>query len=69
MWFRIRVPGGRLVLLLAGIVLGQAVLYGACLCGWKVFLPLDVLAQPFVYLPQTPEFAKLVPNFVAKTTS
>ena len=48
---------GRLVLLLAGIVLGQAVLYGPSLAGRKILLPLDMLAQPNTYLPRNPAFA------------
>ena len=52
----------RLVILLAGIVLGQVVLYGPSLAGRKVLLPLDILAQPGTYLPRTPEVAKIVPQ-------
>ena len=58
-WLRFRTPLGRQTLLIVGILLGQAVLYGESLCGWKIFLPLDVLAQPGVYLPRTPETAKV----------
>jgi len=46
----------------AGIVLGQAVLYGPSLMGQKVLLPLDILAQSGVYIPPTPETAKIVPH-------
>jgi hypothetical protein len=48
-----RLPGFFLVL--AGIVLGQAVLYGPSLIGKKILLPLDILAQSGVYIPQTAE--------------
>jgi len=63
-------PGSRflnfrpLFIIVAGIILGQAILYGPCLIGRKILLPLDVLAQPAVYLPQTPETAKIVPHDV-----
>jgi hypothetical protein len=50
------------MILLAGIVLGQVVLYGPSLAGRKVLLPLDILAQPGTYLPRTPEVAKIVPQ-------
>ena len=49
----------RLVILLAGIVLGQAILYGPSLAGRKILLPLDILAEATVYLPRTPEVAKI----------
>ena len=52
----------RLMILLAGIVLGQVVLYGPSLAGRKVLLPLDILAEPGTYLPRTPEVAKIVPQ-------
>jgi hypothetical protein len=52
----------RLALVLAGIVLTQAILYGPSLLGRRIMLPLDVLAQPGVYLPRTPEIAKIVPH-------
>ena len=52
----------RLLIVLAGIVLGQAVLYGPSLIGTKILLPLDLLAEPGNYLPLTPETAKVVPQ-------
>lgn len=52
----------KLLLVGAGIVLGQAVLYGPSLIGQKILLPLDILAQPGMYIPQTPETAKSVPQ-------
>jgi hypothetical protein len=42
----------KLLIVIAGIVLGQAVLYGPSLIGRKILLPLDLLAQPGNYLPQ-----------------
>jgi hypothetical protein len=45
----------KLVIVLAGIVLGQAVLYGPSLAGRKILLPLDILAQPDYYLPLSSE--------------
>ncbi len=48
-------------ILLAGIILGQVALYGPCLIGKKILLPLDVLASPNIYLPQTPEVAAIQP--------
>jgi hypothetical protein len=41
----------RLGILLSGIVLGQVILYGPSLAGWKILLPLDLLVQPGVYAP------------------
>ena len=52
----------RLAIVTTGIVITQAILYGPSLLGIKVMLPLDLLAQPGVYLPRTPEVAKIVPH-------
>ena len=52
----------RWSLVLAGIVLGQAILFGPSLSGRKILLPLDILAQPGVYLPSTPETAGIAPH-------
>ncbi len=49
-------------IVIAGIVLGQAVLYGPSLIGQKILLPLDILAHPGAYIPPTAETAKLVPH-------
>jgi len=46
---------GKLALLLAGIALGQAVLYGPSLAGRRILLPLDLLTQTNYYLPRNPE--------------
>jgi hypothetical protein len=54
---RLRGRGWRLFLVLAGIVVCQAILYGPSLIGRKILLPLDILAGPGVYLPRTLENA------------
>jgi hypothetical protein len=43
-----------LVIVLSGIILGQFVLFGPSLVGSKLLLPLDLLAAPEYYIPQTP---------------
>ena len=58
-----RWPG--LLLVLAGIVLGQAVLFGPSLVGNKILLPLDILAQAGVYIPQTGATVGLAPHNMA----
>jgi hypothetical protein len=50
------------LIVIAGIVFGQAVLYGPSLIGQKILLPLDLLARPGAYLPQTPDTAGIVPH-------
>ena len=45
---------GQVSLLVVGIFVGQMILYGPSLLGRKVLLPLDILALPQVYIPQTP---------------
>ena len=52
----------RLLLVLGGLVLGQVILHGPSLCGWKVMLPLDLLASPRYYLPDTAEYAGARPD-------
>ena len=44
----------RLVVVLVGIIAGQAILYGPSLIGEKILLPLDILAYPRIYIPSTP---------------
>jgi len=46
----------------AGIVLGQAILYGPSLIGEKILLPLDLLTLPGYYIPSTAETVKIVPH-------
>ena len=55
----------RWLLVVAGIVVGQFLLYGPSLLGRKILLPLDLLAAPGVYLPDTPEFRRIVPHDLA----
>ena len=49
----------RAGVLLAGILLGQVVLYGPSLVGRKILLPLDYLTGAPVYIPRTPETQKV----------
>src|SRR5882724_4263394 len=52
----------RLGIVLAGIIFGQFVLYGPSLAGQKVLLPLDILADPHAYLPQSPRIPAVEPK-------
>jgi hypothetical protein len=52
----------RLLIVLAGIALGQIILYAPSLAGRKILLPLDILADPTYYLPRTPEVEKIEPQ-------
>jgi hypothetical protein len=52
----------RCCLVLAGLVLGQAILIGPSLIGQKILLPLDILARPNIYLPPTPQTVGIVPQ-------
>src|SRR4051794_20374580 len=49
----------RILFLVVGIILGEVILYGPSLVGHKILLPLDILAQQNVYIPRTPEIAKI----------
>jgi hypothetical protein len=51
----------RLCIVVAGIVLGQAILYGPSLIGKKILLPLDLLTLKGFYVPSTLETGKIVP--------
>ena len=53
---------GRWAALAAGIILGQAILFGPSLAGRKILLPLDLLAQPGHLLPRTAETAAITPH-------
>ena len=53
---------GRVTLVVAGIVAAQFILYGPSLLGSKILLPLDILAGRGVYVPQTPDTARIVPH-------
>jgi len=44
----------RLTLVMVGIIVGQAVLYGPALIGSKVLLPLGVLGEQNKYIPHSP---------------
>jgi hypothetical protein len=50
------------LIVIAGIVIGQAVLYGPSLIGQKILLPLDILTQPGFYIPPTPATEKIIPH-------
>src|ERR1044071_886458 len=52
----------RLAVVLAGLIVGQAILYGPSLIGEKILLPLDILTLPGVYLPITPGAKEVVPH-------
>lgn len=52
----------RLVVLVAGLIVPQMILFGPSLVGSKVLLPLDLLALPKFYLPSTPERQGVVPG-------
>jgi hypothetical protein len=53
---------GRVAMVLAGIALQQAILFGPSLLGTKILLPVDILAQPGVCVPITPGQPKVVPH-------
>jgi len=57
--------GARAGILIAGLVLCQAVLYGESLLGQKILLPLDLLALPGVYLPAGSDLAGVPPHNAA----
>jgi len=45
----------RAAIVVAGLVIGQFVLYGPSLIGQRILLPLDILKTNGTYIPQTPE--------------
>lgn len=56
---------GHVLVVLAAILLGQAVLFGPSLVGSKILLPLDILGQTNHYLPHTPSWTRAQPeNYV-----
>lgn len=57
-------PAGRFLVVVAGICVGQAILYGPSLQGQKLLLPLDQLAYPNVYLPRAPDEGRFIPHDV-----
>jgi hypothetical protein len=50
-----------IVILLAGLIIPQVVLYGPSLVGNKILLPLDLLALKGAYLPETKQYANVEP--------
>lgn len=52
----------KIFIVLAGIFFGQVILYGPSLIGSKILLPLDLLAEPGVYIPQTAGTAEITPH-------
>lgn len=52
----------RMTLLLLGWLLPQLLLHGSVLTGARLALPLDCLALPDFYLPQTAEYSQVVPG-------
>src|SRR5215813_8620602 len=53
-------PFKALLLVIAGIILGQAILYGPSLLGKKILLPLDILSMPNVYTPTSADASPTV---------
>lgn len=49
----------RLLIVAAGIILGQSLIYGPCLIGKKILLPLDSLAREGAFIPRTPEIMQV----------
>jgi hypothetical protein len=52
------------ILVIAGVAVTQAILYGPSLLGWKVLLPVDILTQTQIYIPKTAETANIFPHDV-----
>ena len=51
-----------ILIVLAGIILGQVILYGPSLAGSKILLPLDLLTKSGVYIPPTAGMAGVTPH-------
>lgn len=51
----------RAAVLVAGLIAPQVLMYWPSLAGEKILLPLDLLAQPQVYLPPIPEYQEHLP--------
>ena len=58
----LRARAGRLAVVVVGIVVVQAILYGPSLLGHKLLLPLDTLALPGFYLPEAPPDQRVIPH-------
>jgi hypothetical protein len=63
---RLRGPWIRAGGVIAGIVLTQVILYGPALSGSKILLPLDLLALPWTYLPDIPDYASVEPHNIER---
>ncbi|MFO0944999.1 MAG: hypothetical protein U1D30_03495 [Planctomycetota bacterium] len=62
---QVRAKAARVLVLLAGILIPQAILHGPSLIGQKLLLPLDILAYKKTYLPRTRDLENYRPeNFV-----
>jgi hypothetical protein len=57
----------RLLVVILGLIVGQAVLYGPSLIGVRILLPVDILAEPLIYIPRTAETEKSVLNDPMRT--
>ena len=57
----------HLAIVLLGIWIGQFILFGPSLLGWKILLPLDILASPRYYIPITAETAGKVPQDIFRS--
>ena len=55
----------RAAILVIGLLVPQGILYGPSLLGQKILLPLDLLALPATYLPQSPQYADVTPHNIA----
>ena len=57
-----RTANYQIIVVIAGHCSRAGGVYGPSLTGQKILLPLDILTQPGVYIPRTPETAKIVPH-------
>jgi hypothetical protein len=55
----------RAGLVALGVIALQAALFGPSLVGRKILLPVDLLAQPGNYLPQSPPYLTVRPHDLA----
>jgi hypothetical protein len=61
-WAKIGRSLAGAVVIVGGIVIGQAILYWPSLTGDKVLLPLDILAIPDFYLPPESALSGRIPK-------
>jgi hypothetical protein len=52
----------RILVLIGGLLSLQIILFAPSLSGSKILLPVDILASPGIYLPQTPEYKEITPH-------